>query len=211
MSAGVFVTKNDRTPSNVQRPLRQELLESVQIVVFASIFTWFSDINGWTWILGFHELKLMFFIDIIVTLNFHILFHISSPILFFNFLYSKTLLCHYYLFVKILFLQDVVDVVRCKVISKELVINCGTHQDYSYFWILSNDSFHSQQDKVSINISLMNFIQNDEGVFFKKLCAVNQSLHEYAVGDEHYSILWINIRLHSNLITDLIFLVHLPI
>lgn len=97
----------------------------------------------------------------------------------------------------------------CKVISKKFVIDSRTHKDYSKLGILPHDSFDCQKNEVCINVSFMYFIKNDKGVFIEKLSAMNHTLEENTIGNENYFILWKNVRLHTDLVANLVLLDHL--
>lgn len=83
------------------------------------------------------------------------------------------LLRHYDLLVEVFRGEDVVDVVRGEVVAKELVVDGGAHQDYPHLRMLSDYSLDGEQDEVSIDVSFMDFIQDDEGVFVEEVSAVD--------------------------------------
>ena len=77
--------------------------------------------------------------------------------------------------------------VRCKIISKQLVVYCCTHQDYADIGMLSYDSFYGEENEISVDVSFMHLIENNERKLFEELGAVNQSLQEDAVSNKYYS------------------------
>lgn len=77
--------------------------------------------------------------------------------------------------------------------------------------MLPDESFESKQNEVCIDVSLVNFVKDDEGVFFKKVSTVDQSLQEDAIGDKDDSISWSYARGHANLIANHSFFWHLAL
>ena len=92
--------------------------------------------------------------------------------------------------------------IRSKVITEELIIYRCTHQYYPHFRVQTNHSFNGEQDKISINVSLMHFVKQNERVLLEKLSTVHKSLQKNTIRYKDNSILRIDVRLHSNLITN---------
>lgn len=149
----------------------------------------------------------MLLIHLIIALYLHIIL----PVLLLNLLLPQVLLGDDDPLIKILLFQDVVDVVGSKIVPEQLIVNGSTHQHDPHLGVLSDHSLHRQQYEISVDVPLVNLVQDNKGIFVEKLRAVHQSLHEDAIRHEHDSILRINIGFHADLITNLILLVHLPI
>lgn len=103
-------------------------------------------------------------------------------------LFLGFLLRHDDLLVEIFRGKDIVDMVRSEVVPKKLIIDGRTHQNYPHLRMLPNHSLDSQQNEVSIDVSLMHLIQDDKGVFVEKLSAVHQPLQEDSVRYEDDTI-----------------------
>ena len=69
-----------------------------------------------------------------------------------------------------------------------MIVDGGTHEDDSYFWELSDDSFDGQQDEICVDVPFVDLIQHNERIFLEKFSAMNQSLQEDAIGDKNYPI-----------------------
>ena len=108
----------------------------------------------------------------------------------------------YNFFVEVLFREDVVDVVGGKVVPEEVIVNGGTHEDDSDFGVQSDDPFDCKQNEVSVNVSLMNLVEDDEGVFVEDFRAVDHPLQKYSIGHEYYPVGWFDIGLHADLVAD---------
>lgn len=108
----------------------------------------------------------------------------------------------HYFFVEILFRENVVDVVGGKVVPEEVIVDGGTHEDDSDFGVQSDDPFDGEQNEVSVNVSLMDLVEDDEGVFVEDFRAVDHPLQEDSIGHEHYSVVWVGGRLHADLVAN---------
>lgn len=96
-----------------------------------------------------------------------------------------------------------------EVVAKQFVINGCAHQDDPEFGELTHDSFNREQDKVSIDVPFVNLVEDDKGVLVEELGAVHHSLQEDPIRDKYDLILGVNMRLHSDLVADLVALHHL--
>ena len=75
--------------------------------------------------------------------------------------------------------------------------------------MLPDQSFQGEQDEVGIDVSFVDFVEDDEGVLFEEVSAVDQSLQEDAVGHEDDSIFASNVGSHADLVADHVLLRHL--
>ena len=174
VGAGVLIAEDNRSPLDIQCSFRQEPADSIQIVVLPLVLARFSDIDGRTWPLRFHERKPIVIVDLSLILTLYLHFIIFFFLLVRHpMLLLWLLLRHYDLLVEVFRGENVVDVVRGEVVAKELVVDGGAHQDYPHLRMLSDYSLDGQQDEVSIDVSFMDFIQDDEGVFVEEVSAVD--------------------------------------
>lgn len=73
MSTGVFIAENYATPSGICRAITQKLVHRVEIIVTALVFSWLSHVDGWTGMLGMHELISISFVKcfLIIRIDFY--------------------------------------------------------------------------------------------------------------------------------------------
>ena len=76
----------------------------------------------------------------------------------------------------IILLKDAINVIWGEVIPEKFIIYGSAHQNDSNLWKFTYNPLNSEQDKVSINISLMDFIKYDEGKLLEELSAMNYLL-----------------------------------
>ena len=173
--------------------------------------TRFSDIDSRARIPRIHESKVVLFVDLFlffaVAIDLDLVFVVilvKHPYLLFLqfFLLGQFMFFPQYFFVEVLFREDVIDVVRGKVVPEEVIVYGGTHEDDSDFGVQADDPFDCEQNEVGVNVSLVDLVEDYEGVLFEDFRAVDHPLQEYSVGHEHYPIGWVDIGLHADLVAD---------
>ena len=83
------------------------------------------------------------------------------------------LLRHYDSLVEVFRGEDVVNVIGCEVEPEELVVYGCAHENYPHSWMLADHSLDGQQNEVRIDVSFVDLVQDDEGVFFEEVSAVD--------------------------------------
>jgi hypothetical protein len=128
----------------------------------------------------FHELVTVCFVESVfvvrIDLHFILLFFLLLVVGAGSVLSLGLLLGQDDSFVEILLREDVVDVIRCEIVSKEFVVDGGAHEDDANSRMLPYQSFESEEDEVSVYVSFVDLIKDDEGILFKEVCTVHQSL-----------------------------------
>jgi len=91
-------------------------------------------------------------------------------------------------FVEVLFCENFVDMIRSKVIPEELIVNSSTHEDDSDLGMQPDESFDGEKNEICVNVSFVNLIEDNEGVLFENLRAMDHPLKKYTICHKNYFI-----------------------